>query len=385
MISCTDGGSNIVAAVEATGISRLWCLCHLIDLAVNEALDGSSKMVTDTITKVKEIANLYHRSTVASKNLHNIQRQDNAIQGFINKIYKIKQMVRTRWNSCHDMIMSVLLIYDNINLSLHQLNEHAKQLNDDEVDLLSAISMILRPVSQLTKVLEADKTPTSNLALPYTLETLHLIDSWTAHRDDGFHSYPLSNPVRNAIAAFKKKLHQSLQQRLQTVKTDQFYKVASFLTPKFKRLTFCTDNEFNDVRRAVTSMMRVMVPTNQTTDRTSCTASSSEGRQRMSLTGNFGISDAETGDIRRMELENYLAMRVNIDTTDDPIAFWISHRDLFPNLYEIAFEYLHVPMSSASCERIFSVMERIVSSGRYRLLPETSSMLLFMKEHSERW
>ena len=382
----TDGGSNVKLAVANSRLDGAWCLCHLIDLAVTHTLDGAGDLMKTTMERVKDIVSFYHKSTVATKNLRSVQRQDNEMNEFIDQVYKLQEMVKTRWNSLHDMIKRMLLLYDNVNASLQQLNKRTLMLQDDEIDILTAIASILLPISQLTKILEADKTPTAHLALPYTIEAIESIRDWRAAREDGYHRFPLTDAVARAVDDFRRKLLQELQERLSTVTNDEFFKISAFLSPKFKRMVFFQQQELAALKRSVLRMLRGTVDTNE---QQYLQQQIQTSRPRNSLIGRYGESSEIIGgtgnDMLVAELERYCNAIVDRQQLDNPIQFWMDHRDAFPHLFPIAMEHLHVPMSSATAERVFSAMGRTITDLRNRLKPETASMLVFLKDHRGNW
>lgn len=56
----------------------------------------------------------------------------------------------------------------------------------------------------------------------------------------------------------------------------------------------------------------------------------------------------------------------NIESLN-PIDWWIQKRHAFPNLFNLAVDYLTIPASSASIERAFSQSGLILSGRRHRL------------------
>jgi len=69
----------------------------------------------------------------------------------------------------------MILLYDNVNAKWMALDKVETQLRENEVDILQAVSVIILPVSQLKKLHEADKAPTSNLPARYCKETFERV------------------------------------------------------------------------------------------------------------------------------------------------------------------------------------------------------------------
>ena len=79
------------------------------------------------------------------------------------------------------------------------------------------------------------------------------------------------------------------------------------------------------------------------------------------------------------ELNAY--MRVQQVTNDtDPLIWWKQHQEEFPRLARMARQYLAVPASSASPERLFSSVGLVKSDLRGRLLDTTLIDVMWAKQ-----
>jgi len=52
------------------------------------------------------------------ENLREIQKHDNEINEFSDHCYKMVMVVKTKWNTLHDMLKRILLLFENVNRSL---------------------------------------------------------------------------------------------------------------------------------------------------------------------------------------------------------------------------------------------------------------------------
>jgi len=106
----TDGGSNIKSAVRIMGIQHVPCTAHKLNLVVQQALyltddDGAGDNPNDAakmkniFKKCRSIVGLFKRSEVGNRML--IEKQKQLGHG---QILKLKQDVRTRWNTTLFMI-----------------------------------------------------------------------------------------------------------------------------------------------------------------------------------------------------------------------------------------------------------------------------------------
>lgn len=81
-----------------------------------------------------------------------------------------------------------------------------------------------------------------------------------------------------------------------------------------------------------------------------------------------------------VEVQRYLS-ETHISRSEDPLQYWKSHQNLYPNLYFLAQKFLCTPASSVPCERVFSKAGEVVSKKRNRLSPKTVEEILFLNKN----
>jgi len=79
------------------------------------------------------------------------------------------------------------------------------------------------------------------------------------------------------------------------------------------------------------------------------------------------------------ELNAYMRMQQVANDTD-PLMWWTQHLEEFPRLARMARQYLAVPASSASPERLFSSVGLVKSDLRGRLLDTTLIDVMWAKQ-----
>jgi hypothetical protein len=65
----------------------------------------------------------------------------------------------------------------------------------------------------------------------------------------------------------------------------------------------------------------------------------------------------------------------------DPLIWWKSNEDRFPQMAKLAKRYLCIPATSVASERVFSTSGNIVNAKRSKLTPEHVDMLTFLAKN----
>jgi hypothetical protein len=95
------------------------------------------------------------------------------------------------------------------------------------------------------------------------------------------------------------------------------------------------------------------------------------------LEGNFTQTNSEEDD----EVSRYVKLQ-DIRVKDDPLMWWLNHRDSFPTLAQLARKYLSIPATSVPSERLFSDAGNHISAKRTHLTPDLVNKVLFLKRNN---
>ncbi|KAM6506810.1 hypothetical protein FALCPG4_19016 [Fusarium falciforme] len=77
------------------------------------------------------------------------------------------------------------------------------------------------------------------------------------------------------------------------------------------------------------------------------------------------------------ELERYY--RLEPEQVNDPIQWWIDHRNAFPRLSRFALDVLAIPAMATDCERAFSLAKLTITSQRHSLLGSSIESVQLLK------
>lgn len=163
----TDGGANIKSAVRLMNIPQIPCTAHKLNLVVQKSIEQSEEDEHDTgglkmiLKKCRNIVAFFKRSEVGNRTLVEKQKQLG-----ITKILKVKQDVRTRWNSTLFMLERLVLLKEPLTIAMISLTEAPIFLDHDEWNTIQDIIPLLRPFNLLTVELSAEQYPTISKVIP---------------------------------------------------------------------------------------------------------------------------------------------------------------------------------------------------------------------------
>jgi len=384
----TDRGSNMIKGYEQ--LDHDPCSDHLIDTSVGVYYAHES--VAPSLKKGRAIVGSFNSSTIGKADLAECQ----TAVGVPTK--QLTQDVVTRWASTHAMTNSLrenqdaLMLYDVKKADVASDTYKANKATLEEWHINNQTCAVLGGLAAASNVLEGKKYPTSNLILPYVymcIAGLHA-DAVTVQMWDGGAIQP--KDLHPSVKAARAALHESLMG----------FWVADIPTHRLNFLLICTllDPRLIDLRLPlITAQTRTQArdaflaeyalnwaplkskenevekgpseeapPKEDQGDGGSCGSfrqvgmgSFSEFMGAMEAHGMIPDAVVEDKDEDKAEVgeaEAYLEMQ-KAPQTVDVLQWWASHKSVYPNLARMAQQFLAVPATSASCERVFSLAGRI--------------------------
>ncbi|XP_044592932.1 zinc finger BED domain-containing protein 4-like [Cotesia glomerata] len=273
----SDGGANIKGAIKSEFGSEkhISCIGHVInnigqrlieinitpsasesgnkvdDLPLNEEdiIDDSEilesdkttqqTMLRDLLTKVKKIVTFFRHSERATTEL--LSLQSNLPE---SKRLKLIQEVKTRWNSCFEMINRFIVLADHVGKVLLQVkmdkSSKAKPPNmitGDELESLIEVRDILSPLWRVTQEVCAEKNVTLSKCIP-------LIAS-LRKKTENF------KPDTLIGRQLQKKITQEIETKYGNIESVKLYACATLLDPRYKKCAFYSIRES---ARAITNV-----------------------------------------------------------------------------------------------------------------------------------
>ncbi|XP_074114022.1 uncharacterized protein LOC141537088 [Cotesia typhae] len=365
----SDGGANIKGTIkEGFGESEhISCLAHVInnigqnligvysskptsELNDNEIhhlfdddsdteeffddKDSPNSSAKNIIMKVKKIVKFFRCSEIAFRELETLQEQSGC-----KPAIKLIQEVRTRWNSCYEMLDRFINLAEHINYALLKVHRDKSSrsepldiLTGDELDILIEIRDILKPLWHVTHEDSADKEVTLSKCIPLITGLKRGADKLC--------------PVTAIGQQMKKNLMTEIEQKFSNIESVKLYSIATLLDSRYKKLAFL--NIINSARAVTTvgeilkkeikssKTLAITCENNPTDHQTSSGDNDLWGFLDDAVQHNIQVADSDEAGGLPIELRQFIN-RSTVDRKTNPnsIATWKSLENDYPYLSSI--------------------------------------------------
>ncbi|GFR91484.1 zinc finger BED domain-containing protein 4 [Elysia marginata] len=361
----TDNASAMVSLVkDHMRKHHVRCFAHSLNLIVRESIKKSEEM-TPLLSKVKAIVTYFHHSVKGSEKLKSVQ----TTLGLGQK--KLVQDVETRWNSTLKMAQRYIEEHQAVTGALCGLGKAEMSITDDEVRTLEKMVNVLTPFDLATREMSGEKYPSLSKMLP----TVRQIMEFLATEEP--------SSLRDHLQAEMRRRFTGLQDNVTLC-------AATFLDPRFKKLTFTDQDSLKKVEDRLKALMNRMAPLEHERPCSSQDITEDiEEREpplKKSLWGSFDdrvdeisktTTPALTGPI--IELRRYNEMGY-LKRLQDPLQWWKENQAIFPKLSAVARQFLHIPATSVPSERLFSKAGELISVRRSCLKATNVDKILFLNK-----
>lgn len=234
-------------------------------------------------------------------------------------------------------------------------------LNNEELDLISNLINLLRPIVLITEKLCAESVPTMSSTFPIIM---NLVNNILSKSTEG--------PVMNMCINLKAEIQNRF---LNNSDLGVFMSLASLLDPRFKSLSFLA----RDQQQEAHSMLieRIAAFTTSVSTIAPVAACSKTNDTLELLFGPTLARSQETTSSPLIEFERYLA-ESSPSLDSDSLNWWRANANRFPSLASMARTYLCIPATSVPCERIFSEIGLVIRKNRSRLSPKIAEALIHL-------
>ena len=250
---------------------------------------------------------------------------------------------------------------------------------------LESVHKLLKPFAQYTALISGEEYTTLSSVIPILMELqLHLRDM-------------IQIPEISAVAV---TLQSDLKRRFKkyTDPADENYEpiyiVSTIVDPRYKPLINAV--QLKSGREELLHMLRNNggQSDSQSSGQSSPLPVQKEGlprkRQRFSYLSRViedklrqGKEKASKQPLGQQELECYLESMPALGDEDDPLAFWVDQKELYPLLSALAVDIMCVPGSSAPVERTFSTAGEATTGKRNRLACKNLEREILIRKNKE--
>lgn len=211
----TDGAANMIKAIDLAFDKKrqIICFAHALNLVAQQAILNVPELTT-LIAKVKNIVRWFKQSVVASDDLRKATKGDG----------KLLQEVPTRWNSTFYMLERFICLKQIVNDIVHRHISAPDMVSAKEVQDISDVIDILRPVEAATKELCAQKYVTTSMVIPMVNILQKNIKEFQPKQEMGLQ-------LKSAIIV-------QCDKRFSSIESCSLLGIATILDPRFKKIYF---------------------------------------------------------------------------------------------------------------------------------------------------
>ncbi|KAL4136315.1 hypothetical protein QTP88_007863 [Uroleucon formosanum] len=379
----TDSGANIKSAIRLMNIQHIPCTAHKLNLVVQQALylseddsvgeeshelhdSGKIKLI---LKKCRVIVGFFKRSEVGNRILGEKQTQ----LGF-TQLLKLKQDVRTRWNSTLIMLERLVKLKEPLTVTMISVKEAPSNLTPEEWVIIEDIVPLLRPFNSLTIELSAEQYPTISKVVPLLRGLQTSLNAKTPKTSLG--SFIKSNLMLQVNRRFEGIEKQSLT---------PYFSRATLLDPRCKKAAFAVEENASDAEKnIILEIARSLTNNTLDAEREVPTEQIEEDSENLwnflqnrvnNVQGQTTSTSSAISLMRQYLNMPYQNLNCNV------AEWWLSHKSVLHPLSEIALKYTMIPATSVPSERIFSKTGQIMSARRNILLPDNLDTLIFLHKN----
>ncbi|XP_060780360.1 E3 SUMO-protein ligase ZBED1-like [Neoarius graeffei] len=390
----TDNASNMTVAVNLAGLHHIKCYAHTTSLASQCALKLPA--VAGLLGRVRWVTGFFHQSAAE---LH-VLKEKQQLLGL--PVHRLVTDVPTRWNSAFDMVEHFLQQQPAITATLLSTEVRKKEkdvctFTEEDISNAEEFVEALKPVKVATCVMSDENHPTLSVIAPLHAQLLQMT---VAGKGD--------SPF---VKELKKAIHEDLSKRYTSQADKSILNLTSALDLRFKALPFLSDADKQvTLAKLVVEAAGTMrnrdeqegdgepVPDGETEETETqtvqdpqCSPHAKQRRESCALAELLGSTFREARQTQaspvmsplhaaQKEVDEYTTA-APLPRSENPLDWWKVHHCEYPLLAKLAKQYLCIPGTSVSAERVFSTAGGIVTAQRSSLTPEHVDQLLFLHKN----
>lgn len=347
--------------------SELWigCISHQLNTAMKHAVENCNDPgFKADLECLKKLVTVFKKSGLNEK---------------LPSGKALMQEVPTRFGTTFDMVKRFVegspYVVQTIEAAEQESSSKASdlldaiQVSDGVYISFEAIVKCFAPIRHAQTTLECVSSPTLTMVLPI----IQQIKTSLSFTQRGIQQADSSTP----ISSIAQTLAQHTLNAMDRINMHDLWVAACLIHPGLRSLSFFTDVCLrNEARAKGMSLLRKMVDNishannSHSTDTkqdnlTPCGGDLGKSAFHLSSCMSFLGHVTEEDDLSRyMSCAVTMADRELLQANDGIVDYWLSKRDEFPTVYQVAMRILATPASSTSSERDFSLLKLGVSKHR---------------------
>jgi len=288
----------------------------------------------------------------------------------------IQYDVETRWNSTYHMIEDAFAFQSEIAQYTNENDLTEFILNTNDWVHLTNIKNVLEKFDKMTKFLSTHSPHMVNsLGIYYTL---HDFLSDITERKHSFKNVTqdIVDAVQSGFEKYKKYYD--------LMDASDVYYVAATLDPRTKAvwLQKHLDKEsYRLILDTVESKIKNEYDCSNDNEIEEPRSASSSDTDFTKIMLKSMVSETKTCDVESYYNSPVVNARVKGDDFEWVLAWWKENQCTYPRMAKVAREYLAIPASSVSIERLFNMGRDVIGIRRHSMSSNTFRMLLLLQDH----
>ncbi|XP_019748743.1 zinc finger BED domain-containing protein 1-like [Hippocampus comes] len=380
----TDAAPEMAASVRDLNLRHVLCFARSLHLVVKKSLDATAGL-RELRGRARNLVALFKSSAAAQEKLRQAQAQ------MCRPAAPLVQEAEARWTSTFLMLQRLCQERRCLDAALAALGtDAAAPLSPQDDETAAACLRLLAPFYQAAVEMSQEKRLAGSKVIPITkMLLLHLYET------NGKTTHPTAKRLGHNLVS-------AMQETFDTLESQTALTLSTLLDPRFKTFGFYNQAQAQtSVKRLAAQCSQLIVYTPPGTPAEERASAWAQPGRRPLRAHHFcpffcasGIDlwkslDRDASEAMRWsrnasvdataEVQRYMS-DPPLGRAEDPLAYWLSHQNVYPHLFRLAKHFLCTPASAVPCERVFSKCGEEVSKKRNRLSPKSVEMIMYLNK-----
>ncbi|XP_051918634.1 E3 SUMO-protein ligase ZBED1-like [Hippocampus zosterae] len=372
----TDAAPQMAACVGQLNLRHVLCFARSLHLVVTKSLDATAGL-RELRGRARRLVALFKSSAAAQEKLRQAQAR------MCRPAAPLLQEAEARWTSTFLMLQRLCQERRCLEAALAALGtdaDAAAALSPQDDETAAACLRLLAPFYEAAVEMSQEKRLAGSKVIPITkMLLLHLYES------NGKTAQPTAKRLGHNLVS-------AMHETFDTLESQTALTLSTLLDPRFKTFGFYNQAQAQtSVKRLAAQCSQLMVyspPGTPAEERASAcveappspTATGVDLWKSLDRDASEAMRWSRNASVDAMaEVQRYMS-DPPLGRAEDPLAYWLSHQNVYPHLFRLAKHFLCTPASSVPCERVFSKCGEELSKKRNRLSPKCVEMIMYLNK-----